>query len=68
MWFSLTGFGVRVSVMFHLMCVHIIFGSVWVAEWLPFGNKLLTRLTICFLCNLIICNLVVFRFDLGGWL
>ena len=22
--------------MFHLMCVHIIFSSVWVAEWPPF--------------------------------
>ena len=21
---------------FHLTCVHIIFSSVWVAEWLPF--------------------------------
>ena len=24
---------------FHLSCVHIIFGSVWVAEWPPFGEK-----------------------------
>ena len=31
-------FGVRVSVTFHLMCVHIIFSSVWVAEWSPFGK------------------------------
>ena len=29
-------FGVRVSVMFHLMCVHIMFSFVSVAEWLPF--------------------------------
>ena len=28
------------------MCVHIIFSSVWFAEWSPFGKKLLTRLTI----------------------
>ena len=46
----LPGFGVRVSVTFHLTCVHIIFSSVWVAEWPPFGKKLLTRLTICSLC------------------
>ena len=26
---------------FHL-CVHIKFSSVWVAEWPPFGEKLLT--------------------------
>ena len=30
--------GVRVSVTFHLTCVHIIFSSVWVAEWPPFGK------------------------------
>ena len=29
-------FGVRVSVMFHLTCVHIIFKSVSVAVWPPF--------------------------------
>ena len=31
-------FGVRVSVMFHLMFVHYTFSSVWVAEWPPFGK------------------------------
>ena len=31
-------FGVRVSVPFHLICVHIIFSSVSVAEWRPFGK------------------------------
>ena len=41
---------------FRLMCVHIIFSSVSVAEWPPFRKKLLTRLTICFLCILTICN------------
>ena len=40
-------FGVRVSVIFHLTCVNIIFSSVWVAEWPPFWKQLLTRLTIC---------------------
>ena len=33
-----TVFGVRVSVTFHLTCVHIIFSSVSVAEWPPFGK------------------------------
>ena len=32
-------FGVRVSVTFHLMCVHIICSSVWVAEWPAFGER-----------------------------
>ena len=35
LWFSVTCFsvfGVRVSVTFHLMCVHIIFSSVSVAK------------------------------------
>ena len=40
---------------FHLTCVHIIFSSVWVAEWPRFGKELLTRLTICSLCILTIC-------------
>ena len=43
-------FGVRVLVTFHLMCVNVIFSSVLVAEWPSFGNELLIRLTICFLC------------------
>ena len=54
--------GVRVSVTFHLMCVHIIFSSVWDAVWPPFGNELLTRLTICSLCILTICNFGYFSF------
>ena len=44
------------------MCVHIIFSSVSVAEWPPFGKKLLTRLTICSLCILTICNVGYFPF------
>ena len=55
-------FGVKVSVTFHLTCVHIIFSSVWVAEWPPPGKKLLTRLTICSLCILTICNFSYFPF------
>ena len=31
-------FGVSVSVTFHLTCVHIIFSTVSVAEWPPFGK------------------------------
>ena len=40
-------FGVRVSVTFHLTCVH--FSSVKDAEWPPFGKELLFGLTICYL-------------------
>ena len=43
LWFSVACFGVIVSVTFHLTYVHIIFSSVWVAEWPPFGKQLLTR-------------------------
>ena len=32
---------------FHRMCIYIIFGSVWVAEWPPSGKELLIRLIIC---------------------
>ena len=42
------------------MCVHIILDSVWVAEWPPFGNEPLTRLTICSLFILTICNFSYF--------
>ena len=35
---SVSCFGVGVSVMFHFMFVHYTFGSVWVAEWPPFGK------------------------------
>ena len=38
LWFSVACFGVRVSVTFHLICFHIIFSSVSVAEWPPFGK------------------------------
>ena len=36
--FSVSCFGVRVSLMFHFMFVHYTFSSVWVAEWPPFGK------------------------------
>ena len=35
---SVACFGVRVSVMFHLMFVHYTLSSFWVAEWPPFGK------------------------------
>ena len=62
LWFSAACFGVRISVTFHLMCVHIIFSSVSVAEWSPFGKQLLIRLTICSLCILTICYISYFPF------
>ena len=37
-WLSVACFGVRVSVMFHLMFVHYTFSSGLVAEWPPFGK------------------------------
>ena len=40
---SVSCFGVRFSVIFHLMFVHYTFSSVWVAEWPPFGKKLPAR-------------------------
>ena len=54
---------------FHLMCVHIIFSSVCVAEWPLFGKELLTRLTICHICSLCIltiCNNRFLGLDLGS--
>ena len=53
---------------FHLMCVHIVFNLVWVAEWPSFGKELLTRSTICSLCILTICNLVISRFGFKDWI
>ena len=45
-------FGVIEMVTFHRMFVHIIFSSVLVAEWPPFGKELLNQLTLCSLCIL----------------
>ena len=45
---------------FCLMFVHIMFSSVLVAKWPPFGKDLSTRLTICSICILTICNLSYF--------
>ena len=49
-------FGVRVSVTFHLVCFHIIISLVWVSEWPLFGKELPTRVAICSLCILTICD------------
>ena len=54
--------------MSHLTCVHIIFSSVWVAEWPPFRKYLLTQLTICSLYILTICNFSHFLFGFEGWI
>ena len=48
------------------MFVHIIFSLVWVVELPPFGKELPTRLTICSLCILTICNLDVSCFGFKG--
>ena len=48
------------------MCVHITFTSVWVAEWPTFWKELLTRLNICSLCILTICNFSYFPFWFRG--
>ena len=61
LWFSVACFGVRVLVTLHIMCAHIVFSSVWVAEWPSFEKELLTWLTICSLCILTICNFSYFR-------
>ena len=51
---------------FQLMFDHIMFSSVEVAEWPPFGKELLARLTICSLCFMIICNFSYFPFWFEG--
>ena len=43
---------------FHLTSVNIS-SWVWVAEWPPFGNELLTRFTICSLCILTLLLVLV---------
>ena len=45
---SVSCFGVIVSVMFHFMCVHYTFSSVWVAEWPPFGEIAARSVSILF--------------------
>ena len=50
--FSVACFGIRVSLTFHFMCVHIIFSSVSVAELPPFWEIAAHSVTICSLCIL----------------
>ena len=47
---------------FQCLLVHIIFSSVWVAEWPPFRKGLLTRFTMCCLYVFTICNFGYSRF------
>ena len=37
--------------------------SIWVAEWLPFGKELPTRLAVCSQCILSIVILLISRFS-----
>ena len=46
--------------------VHIIFSSVWVAEWPPFRKQLRTRINIYSLSILTIYNFSYFLFWLSG--
>ena len=48
------------------MFVHIIFSSVSIAEWPPFGKELPTRLTICYLVFCLFVILVICRFGFEG--
>ena len=41
------------------MWMHIMFSSVWVAEWLSFGKELFS---ICSLCILTFCDFIYFKF------
>ena len=51
---------------FRLACVHIIFGSVSIAGWPPFGKWLLARLTIRSLWVLAVCDVGCFAFWFWG--
>ena len=62
MWFSVACFGVRVSVMFHLMFDHYTFNSILIAKWPPFEKQLRTRLAICTYCILSISTLFISHF------
>ena len=57
------------SVSFHLMCVHINFSSVQIAERPPFGKELLIPLSIFSQCILTFCNFSYFPFGFeeGIW-
>ena len=48
--------------MFHLMCVQSVVSSGLVAGWPSFGREMPTRLTLCSLCIMSICNFGCFPF------
>ena len=50
---SVVCFGVKDSLMFHLMFVHYTLSSVWVAEWPPFGKQLQLVFDCPSFCSLI---------------
>ena len=56
----------QVSETNHLMIVHIIVSSVWVAEWPPSGKELPTRLTMFTICNFSYLRFWFLRLDLGS--
>ena len=62
-WFFIA-FLVSVLMTFHLMYeyVQIVFSSVEVAEWQPYGKELHTRLTIGSVCIKSNCNFSNFPF------
>ena len=53
----------------HLIFVHIIFSSVWVAKWPPFGKELPTLLIICShtILTIFISYISRFGFEGGIW-
>ena len=51
---------------FHLMYAHIILSSVLVAEWLPFGKELLTRVWVLTASVSALCILFTFLYR-GIW-
>ena len=53
---------------FHRISFLMIFSSVWVAEWQPFGKELLTRLTICIFVFRLFVILVSSHFGFEGWI
>ena len=65
---SVACFGVRVSVVFHLMFVHYTFSSVWVAEWPPFGNSCPLGWPCVLFCLFVIFIYFPFGFRSGIWL
>ena len=52
---------------FHLTCVHIIFSSVSVAEWPPFGKIAAHSVDQMFSVVLLFVILVISRFGFEGW-